>query len=540
MSRIRFRPANVRRWLLVGALPLLLCLGFSYLLSLYHFQQEGRSLAEAQAARIKEILRSADQALGMLAEATGGQCTDAAMQAMNHAVFHGVYFREAGIERDGDLICTNMQVLPENFTIPNARRAPAARVGNLEILSPTKTIMGGESLILNWPVDDARRVFVNLLLDPNLVASGNTYFEGMEGAVFLDDAPSGRFIKMGARELPAVLSGAGQPLAEGSQWIEGGIYVGVRAGAYPFIAVSAISHASVVRHWRTQMQPAVISGFLLSALGFWLLRRFVPRYDDVDDLRDGIEAGEIKVSYQPIVDARSGAVIGAEALARWKHPQRGLVMPDEFIPLAERHGLMDALTERVLTRILADLGALDDLPEGFRVNVNLARAQLADHRLLIMVDRLFGSGDSLRRLGFEITEREVLTDVADTARSVLDGLAQRGAKLSLDDFGTGYSGLSYLRHLKLHQLKIDRSFVHALDTEAVTASLVESIVGLARSLHLDVVAEGVETESQRARLLGLGVHLHQGWLYAKALTLDGLRGEMARVPALTAPEPVPA
>jgi len=318
------------------------------------------------------------------------------------------------------------------------------------------------------------------------------------------------------------------PIVPGVHSSGAGVYAVARSGPYPVFSAMSVSSRLVRQHWRTQMQPAVIAGFVLSGLAFLLLRRYLPRLDAIQDLRAGIAAHEIGLDYQPILDGRDRRVVGAEALARWHHPKRGLVMPDEFIPIAETSGLISPLTGRVLEQVKRDLETLGELPPGFRISVNLARAQLADKSLLECLDNLFGPGATLDRLAFEITERELLANVADNARTVVEELARRGAEVSLDDFGTGYSGLSHLRHLPLHYIKIDRSFVRALNTEAVTASLVESIVSLARSLGMGLIAEGVETEEQRERLLALGVHLHQGWLYGKASPLEDLLASLRR------------
>jgi c-di-GMP phosphodiesterase len=510
----------------MAVLPLLLCLALSYLLSLHHFRRETLSLAEASAQRAAAILRAGDEALATLARSTGGECSAETIAALSHAVFHGVHFREAGIERDGNLVCTSLEMLPPGFDIPNAQRKPAARVGEMEILSPTKTIRGGESLILNRPLRADRSHFINLLIDPKVLVESSHYSDGIEAATYLDDVPNDQLFHFDGKPAPALAAGLRSPLHAGVFHRDGGILALARAGPYPVYAAMAIDRASIRQHWRTQMQPAVIAGFLLSGFAFLLLRRYLPRRDAVQDLRDGIDAGEIVVDYQPIIDARLRRVVGAEALARWRHPQRGIVMPDEFIPLAEDSGLISALTDLVLERVKRDLATLDDAPDGFRISINLSRAHLADASLLDSLDRIFGPDASLHRLGFEVTERELLANVAENARRIVQELTRRGANVALDDFGTGYSGLSHLRVLPLHHIKIDRSFVRALDSEAVTASLVESIVSLARSLRMELVAEGVETASQRDRLLALGVHLHQGWLYARAMRLGELQALM--------------
>jgi sensor c-di-GMP phosphodiesterase-like protein len=522
----------VLAWLAMGLLPLATCLGLSYGLSLYHFRSESRSLATANAQRVAAILESGDALLEKLAQATGGVCSPATISALNDAVFHSVHFREAGIELDGNLVCTSVEMLPPGFDIPNASRKPAARVGRMEILSPTKTIRGGESLILNRPLRADRSHFINLLIDPMVLVDTAHYTEGLQASTFLDDLPNGQVFRFAGRAAPGQAPGLPSPLRAGVFHRDGGLQAVARAEPYPVYTVMTVGRRHLLQHWRTQMQPAVIAGFLLSGIAFLLLRRYLPRDDAVRDLREGIDGGEIVLDYQPIIDARDRRVVGAEALARWLHPKRGVVMPDDFIPLAEDSGLITPLTDRVLERVQRDLRSLAAPPGGFRISINLSRAHLVDSSLLASLDRIFGPDAVLDRFGFEITERELLANVADNARSIVQELTRRGAEVSLDDFGTGYSGLSHLRHLPLHHIKIDRSFVRALDTEAVTASLVENIVALAHSLGMGLIAEGVETEPQRQRLLELGVILQQGWLYSRAIRFEELRTSLrAPLPA---------
>jgi sensor c-di-GMP phosphodiesterase-like protein len=514
-------------WLALMALPLALCLALSYGLSLYHFRNGAMVLSEANIRRIDDILRRGDATLAVLARTTGGECNEPNIVKMSQLVFQSMYFREAGIERNGQLQCTSVAMLPEPFAIENSRRKPAARIGAMEILSPTHTLQGGESIILNRPLRADRSHFVNLLLDPKVLAETVKYLEGVESAAFLDDSPNGRFILLENVPSPAIAA-LKPPFTPGLHRVAGGFYAVAHSRRYPVYTVTAVTDARVAEHWRTQAQPAVIAGFLLSGLALLMLRRFMPRTSEADDLRDGIAAGEMAVRYQPLVDARDRSIVGAEALVRWQHPRRGLVMPDEFIALAEHSDLITPLTRSVLHQVKRDLESLPDLPPGFRIGINLARAHLADEQLLSTLDDIFGPGKSLGQLGFEITERELLANIIDQARAMVLQLTERGAEVALDDFGTGYSGLSHLRSLPLHFIKIDRSFVWALDTEAVTASLVDSIVSLARSLGMGLIAEGVETDAQRELMLDIGVHLQQGWLYAEAVPLEQLRGLLAK------------
>jgi len=523
MRRPRARVVVV--WVAAFALPLALSLAIAYALSVRHFEGATAALAEAHARRSAEVLRNGDALLAELERVTGGECTPATIAAMNRVIFHSVYFREAGIERNGDLICTSFEMLPPRFDIPNSKRIPAYRGDRFEVLSPAKTIRGGKSLILNRPLDPLRTGFINVLLDPAVMTEAVANHDGLTATVFLDDAPNRLLVPLA--NPPAGLPALAAPLVEGVHRGEHGLFAIARADPFPLYTVIAIDEAGIAEHWRSQMRPAAILGFLLSAIAFVMLRRALPVQQADEDLREGIAAGELFVEYQPIHDGADGRVIGAEALVRWRHPQRGTVMPDEFIPMAERSGAILPLTDAVLGQVRRDLDALGALPPGFRITVNLARAHFAGDGLLAVLDANFGPGARLDRLGFELTERELIADIAPRARALCRELAARGAEVALDDFGTGYSGLSHLRDIAPNQLKIDRSFIRALDTEAVTADLVASVVAMARTLGIGVVAEGVETEAQRERLLALGVRIQQGWLYSRAEGFEALSKRLA-------------
>jgi sensor c-di-GMP phosphodiesterase-like protein len=241
--------------------------------------------------------------------------------------------------------------LPSDFDIPNASRTPAARVAGMELLSPTKTIRGGQSLILNWPMREDRTLFVNLLIDPQVLVETARFSEDFEAATMFDDVPNRELFRFESRHHSSDAATPISPLSSGTFPGTESFYALARSGPYPVFSLILVSNAAIQRHWRTQMQPAVIAGFLLSGLAFLLLRRYLPKDDAAGDLRAGIEADEIVLDYQPIMDASTRRIIGAEALARWRHPRRGLVMPDEFIPLAESTGLISPLTERVLERV---------------------------------------------------------------------------------------------------------------------------------------------------------------------------------------------
>ena len=232
------------------------------------------------------------------------------------------------------------------------------------------------------------------------------------------------------------------------------------------------------------------------------------------DLREGMLQDQLLLYYQPQVDA-SGHITGAEALLRWQHPQRGLVMPNAFIPLAEETGLILPMGQWILETACQQLVAWARQPDTatLSISVNVSAAQLhqatfVEHVLAV----LQSSGADPSKLTLELTESLLVSNVEETIAKML-ALKKQGIRFSLDDFGTGYSSLTYLRRLPIDQLKIDQSFVHSLFTDADDGAIVHTIVILAKSLGLRVMAEGVETEVQRDLLSMHGCAAYQGYLF---------------------------
>ena len=231
-------------------------------------------------------------------------------------------------------------------------------------------------------------------------------------------------------------------------------------------------------------------------------------------LRDAVRDGQIVPFYQPIVDLASRRTQSLEILSRWQHPERGLVPPVEFIPLAEACGEIGALTLAVLRRACLDAR---DFDPALRLSLNVAAAQIEDPTLadqLLAV--LHETGFDPRRLEIELTENALVRDIG-SARRVIAMLKAAGMTIALDDFGTGYSSLAYLSELPFDKLKIDRSFIRTLHERAESAKIVSAIIGLSRSLGVEVVAEGVETERDAQMLARLGCGSAQGYLFAKPM-----------------------
>ncbi len=237
----------------------------------------------------------------------------------------------------------------------------------------------------------------------------------------------------------------------------------------------------------------------------------------VAELRRAIDSDELILHYQPKVDAGTNRVCAAEALIRWNHPTRGLLFPDEFVPIAEQTGLIEPLTRWVIGEALAQIARWGDLADDLVVAVNVSARDLvrADFAASVLT-MLHASGVAPRRLVLEITETALMTDPERAAETVRC-LSIAGVQVSLDDFGRGQTSLGYLSTLALHELKIDKGFVLGMHSSAADAAIVVSMIELGHNLGLVVVAEGVETEEASSHLTGLGCDILQGYVFARPI-----------------------
>lgn len=231
------------------------------------------------------------------------------------------------------------------------------------------------------------------------------------------------------------------------------------------------------------------------------------------DLRTAVERGELRLVYQPVVSCRTGAIVGAEALMRWRHPLRGDVSPGVFIPIAEITGLMPELGRWMLERVIQDAKLWPDL----EISLNLSPVQFPQSDLVGLLNRLTSEYElPPSRFVLEITEG-VLLEASEQSKATLCALQAMGFKMALDDFGTGYSSLSYLCNFKFDKIKIDRSFVSNVDNAQVARTIVQSVVSLGRGLGVRVVAEGVETKAEALLMSHFGCTELQGYFFSKPI-----------------------
>ena len=241
------------------------------------------------------------------------------------------------------------------------------------------------------------------------------------------------------------------------------------------------------------------------------------------ELRRALRRDELELHYQPRLNLEDGQIVGLEALVRWRHAERGLLPPSEFVPLAEQSGLIVPLGYWVISRALRDMQALRErgLP-ALHMAINLSFRQFQDSQLLSTLSRLIAErGVEAQWLEFELTETAVMRR-SDLVKQTMDALGRLGVRFSLDDFGTGFSSFVHLNSLPIALLKIDKSFVGGMEQREENRKLVHAMINLAHNLNLEVVAEGVETPEQLSLLRGFGCNQVQGYLISKPLPLAGL------------------
>lgn len=290
-----------------------------------------------------------------------------------------------------------------------------------------------------------------------------------------------------------------------------------RSSKYTFAAFAAVPATRIelgLRRTALTLVPfGVLAGIILALAVLYVARQqlALPAV-----LKVALKRNEFFVVYQPIVELRDGRCVGAEALIRWRRPNGEMVRPDLFIPVAEDTGLIHAITERVMEIVATDAaGILRERP-GLHIGINLSAKDLeksdTPHLIRELVRKM---GVKPHNILVEATERGFMR--ADIARKTMDDIRAIGLRIAIDDFGTGYSSLSYLEKFKLDYLKIDKSFVDTMGGDTATSQVAPHIIEMAKSLKLEMIAEGVETEEQLNFLQQRGVQYAQGWFFAKPM-----------------------
>jgi len=437
-------------------------------------------------------------------------CSDADIALLRRLVFEGHLVKEIGRMRGDSLYCTSVT---GRFEKPFFRSLP-------DIVTPS-----GRSIWLNAPLVTVPGMYADI------TRSGEASFVALQGAFsHLGQPPMTYTTTFSNRSAHQVVRTAGDPLALSADEVLNEREV-LRGGAFYLARCSEkyapcmVTGISLREAWASN-EPLIEGFFLLGSLTGVTLGLMVllePRKRSLPtQLRRALRRNLITVMYQPIVDVKTGRILGAEALARWTDEDGQYIRPDVFVAAAEELGFVGKLTRVVLRQIVGELGEFLRANPDFHINVNIAAADLADPHFLPMLEKLLmKNGIHPKSINLELTERS--TADHHLAISSIGKLRERGHEFYIDDFGTGYSSLSYLNELAVDAIKIDRAFTDAIGTGSLTAVIVPQILAMAEALHVKVVVEGVERAEQSAYFANLDQEiLAQGWHFGEAIPAPDL------------------
>ena len=499
--------------LLVAAMPVLASIYLAWMES--YTMEKTLSLTYAQDVlrRIEATSSQFEEAQQKAAQAKVTPCSPDDMRLLHTIDFGASYIKATGRVAHDTLLCTSQGVMnPAALGKPDLTTAQGVTEYLNKQLSP--------------PPARPLNVFASngfaVLVDPNLAVSVSTEGPDVELAVLVPSAAQSGPIAVIGQNLPANWL---EPVPQGgdSTFIDAGYLVShIQSAKWDVAVVAATPQRYIndrMRHFALFFVPVgALCGVLLS-FTVSLATRMHSSFPAM--LRRAIKEKNFCVVYQPVVDLSTRRVIGAEALVRWRSDYAE-IRPDYFIPQAEECGLIQLITKQVVTIVGRDLPQFLKLDPDFRVAINMSAADLCDEHTVEMLDGLLAASGALpKNIEVEATERAFLQGPGTA--SILDTIRSKGFTVAIDDFGTGYSSLACLQTLSLDTLKIDRAFVETINTDGATSQVVLHIIEMARSLHLDIVAEGVETEPQAQYLFKRGVLYAQGWHFGRPMDIAHLR-----------------
>ncbi|HEV2673298.1 MAG TPA: EAL domain-containing protein [Aliidongia sp.] len=484
--------------LLAALLPILLLSALCWRTADADLQRRLDSAADTAISDADRFLGRIAAGLQDGAASIGATCGSETVQKLERMSYDSPLVRTVGLyDAAGRLYCTSRGAT----SIDISDMIGASRSGGLVVRAGRSVIMDMPSVIVDFRRDDGAGI--------DALADLALFNELATPLAFEDDGAL--TVLLGKA---TVLRTAGQSTATLDAPVRS---VTRRSRKFDITATVSVPNAMVWGLFRSDLALFGTAGVMLSALLAWLtLRSTSNRQSLTRSLRTALRRREFEVHYHPLIDIQNDRCVGAEALIRWRHPDRGLIRPDLFIPVAEETGLIIPITRWLMNRVRDDFESLD-LPRDFHLAINLAPIQFRDNAIVDDIRAIFsGRNLSPAMLVLEATER---LPIDDAGRKVIDALRTMGPGIALDDFGTGHSGLAYLQKFHGDFLKIDKSFVQAIGTDSVTRTVVDSIINLARDLDMEIVAEGVETVAQLEYLRARGVPYAQGFLFAKPLPI---------------------
>ncbi|WMS42426.1 EAL domain-containing protein [Acuticoccus sp. MNP-M23] len=491
---------------LVGAiLPLAAMSYVSWRTAVSAAQETMSEFASELLERAERTIDGLDAALVSLNDFTGEACSDGHIGLMRHLTARTLPIYQLYFFENDTIRCTPWN---RTFETLNLGEPDFVTDAGLEIFRTPPGVDGPDTEAAD-PMLMVRSGNYVAELDPDQFVD----FIGTRSTILMLGTTDGTLLSLrgavDAAPVKALTTAPDVGVAKGY------IYGSARKARLAALAAKPLAsiHAAVRRE-QVQLLPwgAFIALFVMG-LTIWVLRRHL---SPSAEMLSAIRKGELTVHYQPLVDMKSGRCIGAEALVRWHRQDGRTIAPDVFIPFAEAHGVISAVTDSVIASVVRELKRFLRDRRDLHIAINLGARDIEGGRVLRVLEKaLHRSGIENQQIWLEVTERAFLD--AEVAKAGLDDARNRQHTIAIDDFGTGYSSLSHLQNLPLDVLKIDKSFVDTIGSDSVTSLVTPHIIALAKTLKLRIVAEGISTEEQAAYLRDEGVDYGQGYLYAKPM-----------------------
>jgi sensor c-di-GMP phosphodiesterase-like protein len=467
----------------------------------------------------QEVLRRAEETSSQfkedaqkLTQADLPPCSPQDIKLLRQVDFGSSYMKAIGRITHDTLLCTS-----QGIANPIALGKPDLVTGH-GVSEYFKKNLGGQP---SHPLDVVAIGGFAMIVDPNLSLDVSTEGSDVQLAVFVPSTPNHNLVAVQGQNFPTDWF---DPIDQGSDStiLDSGYLVSrVRSAQWDLAVVVATPDRYIfqrIAHFAILLIPiGVLCGAVFSLMAS-LLARMHSSFPTM--LRRALKDGSLYVLYQPVVELATRRVVGAEALLRWKSSYADM-RPDYFIPQAEQCGMIQLITAEVLAMVARDLPQFLKIDPHFCVAVNFSAADLCDNRTIDAMDEFLRvSGARPENVEIEATERAFLQ--GPQTAELINSLRAKGFTVAIDDFGTGYSSLSCLQSLSLDTLKIDRAFVETINTDGATSQVVLHIIEMAHSLHLEMVAEGVETEPQAQYLQKRGVRYAQGWHFGRPMGISPL------------------
>ena len=464
--------------------------------------EEVRLAAQRSVARAEWRIGQSVEALAAIGSNPLRSCADIDAEAIRRAVMTTSPIKEIAVVAEDGL----PQCVPSGLEIRSLSRELRTADDRVSLTVVRHLEVGERALRIRW-----QRAGDPLVLLARIPAD-----------VFLPDSVVGKAV---TEPVVRVMLSEGTLIAapfdklENAAADEDSISAHNQSTRYPLIVTAAVPRAAILAAHADLRAIGTLgaAGLALLVVALALVIPWRERANPVAEMARGLEAKEFVPYYQPLVDLRSGAIVGAEVLMRWRRKDGSLVSPALFIPLAESSGLILEMTKALMIAARDELGPALGVRPRIKIGFNLTARHFDNVAIVEEVREVFAASPiRLSQIVFELTERQPLEDL-DTARRVIAALQELGCKVAIDDVGTGHGGLSYMLKLGVNYLKIDKLFVDAIGTELYSTTIIETLISLARSMRMEIFAEGVETFEQVKYLRERGIFLAQGFAFAPPL-----------------------